>query len=156
MKKIKLRCGFCTVVDDFDYDILIKMRWTRARNGGYVQGYDPLSRKVVKMHRFIMQITDRKIPVDHDDNNVLNNTRANLRVCTQSQNAMNANGHRDSTSRFKGVYWCKRSKRWNAKLSVRGKTMLNRSYFSEREAAIDYNKFAKIYHGEYARLNEIK
>lgn len=56
------------------------------------------------LHRFIMNIDDRKINVDHEDHDGLNCRRSNLRVATGTQN----NGNRrklilNTASRFKGV-----------------------------------------------------
>ena len=155
MKKIKLKCGFCTVVDDFDYELLSKMHWHTAKRGFYVCGFDPVTKKNVKMHRLIMQVENRHDVVDHKDGNFLNNTRENLRVCNQAQNAMNANARRGSSSQHKGVSWCKRSRKWKSAIMFEGKSVTIGKYTSEKAAAAEYNKYAKIYHGEYARLNKI-
>lgn len=41
------------------------------------------------MHRFIMDVTDPDLIVDHKDRNRLNNTRENLRVINYIENANN-------------------------------------------------------------------
>ena len=43
----------------------------------------------VRLHRFILGITDRKVLIDHVDRNGLNCTRQNLRIVTRAQNTIN-------------------------------------------------------------------
>lgn len=60
------------------------------------------------------------------------------------------------TSRYKGVFWYARDKRWAAKIKVTGK-QIHLGYFDdEEEAAQTYNEAALEHFGEYARLNEIR
>src|SRR6187551_882360 len=100
MMEIKLSKGLCTMVDDSDYSNLFGYKWLLrcGRNGNYyvfrhqVRGeYSGSSknRKVVSLHRQIMNVHDSNTLIDHIDGNGLNNTRANLRIANRSQNGCN-------------------------------------------------------------------
>jgi hypothetical protein len=108
--------------------------------------------KVVWMHREIMQ-TPPGLICDHIDAAPLNNRRCNLRNCTRQQNAQNALKHACATSRYKGVCWSKRRRKWHAAIRSDGK-LYNLGYFdSEIDAALAYDRKARELFGPYARLN---
>ncbi|MHC4666175.1 MAG: AP2 domain-containing protein [Planctomycetota bacterium] len=57
------------------------------------------------------------------------------------------------TSKYKGVSWYTREKRWVVKIHADGKTHTLGYFTDEIEAAKAYDKAAKIYHGDFAALN---
>ena len=61
-------------------------------------------KKNVYLHRFLMNVKERKDPVDHIDGNGLNNVKSNLRITTTSQNSHNAKLKCTNTSGFNGVF----------------------------------------------------
>lgn len=72
-------------VDNKDYELVARHSWY------YRDGYalTKINNKEVRMHRYILQITDPEIIVDHINRNRLDNRRENLRPYTQIQNANN-------------------------------------------------------------------
>jgi len=46
---------------------------------------------------------------DHRNHDTLDNRRSNLRIVSNSQNAMNSFKHKDGSSKYKGVSWDKNS-----------------------------------------------
>ena len=108
--------------------------------------------KTLRFHRAILGITDPNILVDHKDKNGLNNQRDNLRVCTKTGNQGNARKGQRGTSKYKGVYLNNDSGRWMAQLKGKEKRY-SRSFITEEEAALAYNKVALEYFGEFASLN---
>ena len=90
--------------------------------------------------------------VDHIDHNGLNNCRSNLRLSTMAQNVRNTIS-RGGSSKYKGVHWCKRSKKWTGQICFNGKGHHLGGFRDEIEAAKAYDKRAKELHGEFACLN---
>jgi hypothetical protein len=70
---------------------------------------------------------------DHDDGDGLNNQRENLFEVTRRGNGENR--HHVKTSRYLGVCWCKRDKRWKAQIRVNGKKIHLGNHSDELSAA---------------------
>jgi hypothetical protein len=151
MAIIHLTKGKSTIVDDEDLARLSDLTWT-LHNKGYAKAI--VDRQTILMHRFIMQpVTGQD--VDHINGNKLDNRRSNLRLCTRSENLMNRGGEVGSSSHFKGV--CRHASRpgWMARITVNGKSIYLGYFKTEEDAAHAYNSAARIYHGEFARLNNL-
>lgn len=58
--------------------------------------------------------------LDHIDRNPKNNSIANLRICSRSENHQNLGLRATNTSGVTGVAWIKRSERWLAYINVNG------------------------------------
>ena len=110
------------------------------------------ARRRVYLHRWLLDAQPGQL-VDHIDGNKLNNRRSNLRLVTRSQNQANRRHNRTSRSRYKGVTWHKRRKRWMARIQVRGRRITIGYYADALQAAYEYDAFARSYFGEYARVN---
>lgn len=153
MKQVILTQNKNAIIDDIDIDIL-NNKW--CLYNGYAGRRKEY--KNIYMHRIIMErILNRKLIenecVDHIDQNRLNNTRSNLRLATRTQNQINRNGHKNSSSIYKGVSFFKRNNNWSAQINI-NKIKVHIGYFkTEIEAAEAYDKYAKLYHGEFANLN---
>jgi hypothetical protein len=65
--------------------------------------------------------------------------------------------NRNKTSRFHGVDYCQRSRKWRARIKVIGepKARYLGEYDEEIKAAEAYNIAAQAVYGEYAQLNDI-
>jgi AP2 domain/HNH endonuclease len=108
--------------------------------------------KKVLMHKLLIQDAAR---VDHWDGDGLNNRRANLRPCTQSENCANARKQAATSSRFKGVYLDRHRQRWAAEITHQRRKIHLGRFVSEQAAAQAYNLAALELFGEFAKLNEI-
>lgn len=107
--------------------------------------------KTLSMHRLIMGEPDGD--VDHANGNTLDNRRSNLRVCSRSQNQMNAQKLRGKTP-FRGVYYCTREQKWVATGSpAKGQKKQLGRFNAAAEAAIAYDIFAVKFYGEFANTN---
>lgn len=110
------------------------------------------------LHRLIMKATKEQ-EVDHKNNNVSDNRKSALRICTHSQNMRNSSVRADNTSGYKGVSWDKSRDKFEAYIHLVGafskksyKKHLGR-FDTAEQAAEAYNVAALRYHGEFAKLN---
>ena len=91
--------------------------------------------------------------VDHIDHNGLNNQKYNLRIATHSQNCQNRRPCKNSSSKYRGVCWHKKNKKWTAHIKIDKKTIYLGIFESEEDAAMAYDAKAKELHGEWTYLN---
>lgn len=144
------------LVDDEDYDELIKFRWyvSKGKAGNfYVRRC--VGQKKIKMHRHVLGLTNPEIKGDHIDGDGLNNQRDNLRSATHLQNNFNRKPLANASSKYLGVHWHDITKKWKAEISVGNRNIYLGVYKTQYQAAFAYNYAAKSLRGEFANLNEI-
>jgi len=136
MKEIPLSQGLFALVDDEDYDELMKYKWfasvgnknTYACRNCTING----KHKTIMMHRQIKNNDNLKLFTDHIDGNGLNNCKSNLRIVTKRQNAQNL--HIEKTSKYAGVYFSKKRKRFISTIRFGKKRFHLGSFIIEEEA----------------------
>lgn len=159
-QEITLTTGMVTIVDDEDYPYLSQFKWFKHRENRHVYVEKSIIVdgiwKSLKMHREIMNAPPG-VMVDHIDGNSLNNTRANLRLCTLTENSWNQGLSTRNTSSFKGVSQMKgRRKCWCTSITVNGKRVWLGAFYSKEDAARAYNRAAIELYGPFARLNKVR
>ena len=158
MKYIHLSKGLKCIVDDEDYEKFASFKWFAHKSTSkHYAARSLISGRRVLLHREIIGIkTDYKhikTQVDHINSNSLDNRKSNLRICSNSQNSKNRSIGSNNRSGYKGVFFHKRSKSWQAMIRVDGKRLWLGSFKNKKDAAIKYNQSAKENHGEYAKIN---
>lgn len=161
MKELKLaNGGFVALIDDEDFELVNKWHWRahvcRGRVRPYRKAYDKEKKryKTLFLSKFLINPPLGKL-VDHKNNNPLDNRRENLRLCNRSQNCYNSKLPKNSTTGFKGVtmklsggtWWC------YVQIQVEKKRRSLGYFDCPIEAAKCYDKYARKYHGEFARTN---
>lgn len=159
MKKIPLSQGKFALVDDDDYDFIMQWKW--CFNTGYAVRSQHIcmvgkkdKSKMILMHRVVNK-TPKGMETDHIDLDRLNNQKKNLRNATRRQNTRNIKKFINGTSKFKGVCWKKREKKWQVRIRTGKKRVHLGLFTSESDAARAYNVAALKFHGEFAHLNEV-
>jgi len=152
MKEIKLTQGLFAQVDDSDFDNVNQWQWyaLKIKKGYYAVRHDDINHnKIILMHRFILQ-TPISMKVDHKDHNGLNCQRNNIRNCSTQQN--NTNKTSVGKSKYLGVTHHLHGG-FVASIRIKGIATYLGYYKDEKDAAIAYDKAAKINHREFANLN---
>lgn len=161
IKQISLTQSKVALIDDEDFIELSNYKWCTCCFDGkwYALRYSkdgykwPENHgKIVLMHKQIMR-AEKGQQLDHKDGNGLNNQKSNLRFSTQQQNTFNRKVTGRGTSKFKGVCWNRRAKKWHALIGYNHKRYHLGYFKSEIEAAKAYDAKAKKLFGEFAWLN---
>lgn len=155
MKNIPLSRGLFVLVDDEDYEEMNKFKWFACPNkhlfyaarNGLVKG----KRRVVYMHRQLLGILESSMVTDHINGNSLDNTRSNLRVCTQAENVRN-NSKVRFNNKYKGITK-KYNGRFVASIQINKKHIHLGVFDKDIDAANAYDNAAIKYHGEFAKTN---
>lgn len=150
---IPLSRGLFALVDGKDYERLAKYKWHANKIGKTYYAFNGRGRKQVSMHRLILGLTkgDGKL-TDHQNHCGLDNRKCNIRICTHSENQHNLKSRKGS-SKYKGVCWYKRRKKWYAYIHLGNKSIHLGSFYKEIDAARAYDQKAKELFGEFALTN---
>jgi len=152
---IPLTRGQVAVVDFVDFERVRGIRWHAFKRKRSWYAASSVWVPGAGQHRALMhrKILGAAREVDHRDGDGLNNTRENLRACSHSENCANVRAHKDGSSSFKGVGWCKGRNCWQAQIQVRGHKKHLGRFKSEREAALAYDAAARRFFGAFARVS---
>lgn len=127
-------------VDDDDYAELSKWRWSLHQ--GYARCWQRKNRSV-SMHRMIMGYNGN-LDIDHLNGDGLDNRRQNIRIVTHAVNLANRPKlNNNNRSGYRGIHWCNTSKRWKARIGVKGTKKYIASTRTLKEAIKAYNTYMK-------------
>lgn len=150
--KIPLTQGKFALIDNEDFERVNQYKWcykiskifkNGEEYGVAVHGFWDSKRKqnkIVKLHRFILDLKDPKIMVDHINHNTLDCRKDNLRAVNGTLNNMNKQG-------VKGYYWDKLNKQWKVELGYYGKRIWLGRHNTEAEAKKAYKEGVLQYYG---------
>ena len=137
-------------IDKNDLEKCSKLTWHYAKNkdSKYIQ--TRIKGKMIKLHRYIMNINNSNLVVDHINRNPLDNRKSNLRICSYKENSFNKSIRVDNTSGIAGVSFHKINKKWKAKIKYNNLT-IHLGYFEDiNEALINRRVAEEILFGEYS------
>lgn len=140
IREVLLSRGFVGYINEEDWSLVEGYTWHAKPHGTTI--YPQTSYKKPdgswtkkKMHQIIMGSREG-YEVDHIDRNGLNNTRANLRWVTRTENIWNRGMHKSNTSGYKGVSYNKSREKYSAYITVEGKRK-HLGYFTSVENAAE-------------------
>ena len=122
------------LIDIDDLEKVKKHQWKLTQQG-YVR-----NNKVGFLHRYILNVTDEDVTVDHIYHNKLDNRKSQLRLCSQKENNYN--------KKRKG--YIKENNKFVVRMDVEGKTKRFGKYENENDAIKKRELLEKEYFGEYA------
>lgn len=150
-----------SIIDTEDYykikDCIWRVCWDPKKKNFYVYGSNSEKNILsLKLQRIIVDCNNEELKVDHINGDTLDNTKSNLRICTNAENSRNScKISKKSTSKYKGVDFIKKRKKYRVRIKVNYKE-ISLGYFSdENEAGKVYNEAAIKYFGEFAFLNKV-
>ena len=122
-------------------------------------GYPVLSYKgnTLTLHRIIYLLqkgilSSKEQPIDHINQNKLDNRIENLRLTTPNKNMANRK-LKPNKSGYRGVY--PHFDKWIAQVSIDGKVKALGRFITKEEAALAYNQAALELWGDDAEVNEL-
>lgn len=133
------------IVDTEDLDILKQYQW------GVIRGYATtnFNRTTTSLHRIVTNAPKGYV-VDHINHNTLDNRKCNLRVCTQSNNAMNRKKAINNTTGYVGVVYKKDCHKWEASIRVDKKRKYLGLYETPELAYKARKEAEEKYYGKFA------
>ena len=141
-------------IDDCDYPRVALYTWVPHHDKYTIYAKACIGvNQYVLLHRFVLELPKQFPIVDHKDKNGLNCQRSNLRICSHSLNSASQSMRSDNRSGYRGVSYHKANHKYVANIRVEGVRKYLGSFNDPVSAALEYDKYAKQYFGDYASLN---
>lgn len=122
-----------------------RLRWMVCDNHeGKWSKYVLATDRKTHLHRWIVDLNDPNLIVDHLNGDGLDNRRENLRVCTRAENNKNMRKRNDNSSGYTGVHLEAGSGLYVAKIQVGGKVHFLGRFDRLDQANIAYRSAAKV------------
>jgi hypothetical protein len=143
------------MIDAADIPLVQNYHWCLSSQGGYrlvmTNVWVGRKRSTKRIHQLIAGRG-----ADHINRDTLDNRRENLRLAVQAENTRNRSKQESAKqSRYKGVRPARNGANYQARITFEGKSIFLGTFKTETEAAQAYNDAAKMYHGQFAALNEV-
>lgn len=143
--------NFC-VINIEDIPLINFTYWYRDKQG-YFRSETTKQNKtaVTMMHRVLLGLSqndERK--GDHKNRKRFDNTRKNLRICTQAENVRNKSLYKNNNSGFPGVGWLERLHKYQVNIRINNKQIYIGVYANKEEAIKARLEAEAKYFGEFA------
>lgn len=141
------------IFDSDDFDKVSKYYWSVNTCTGYVSAN--INGKSILLSRYIMNVDDESILVDHRNHILTDNTKRNLRCTSKAENCRNSKPQKNNTSGIPGVSYNKRAHRWVAYIYVNNVRKHLGTYKNKNDAIRARIGVENEYFGDFSYLNSI-
>lgn len=141
------------LIDTDKVDYVKKHKWILVKDN--IVKTRPRYRVMTATHpsiilgRYLLNLSEENLYVDHIDNNPLNNTTENLRISSKTQNQINHDIQSNNTSGFTGVTWDAERNMWQARIKYKDKNISAGRYINKCDAVYARYLAENIIFGEY-------
>lgn len=146
--------GHRILFDERDLLLVGSLKWRIHKPGRYNKTLyvvaSPKQFETVALHRLILDVPIGT-EVDHINLNGLDNRRANLRLCSSSQNKWNVGKRNNNTSGYTGVTWHSRARKWQAQYKSEGRDIYIGTFDTAEEAHDAYIAAVTPLRNQFAR-----
>ncbi len=151
---LTLSNGDRVIIDADLADWAAQFSWGSSGSQHYAQTRLPAGERwrTYKLHRMILGVVAPKTDVDHVNGDVFDNRRANLRMCTRTENQHNRRKQRGAKQHFIGVSPTKCG-HWQANIRHKGVLYTLGTFEDELTAAHARDLAVINSRGEFALLN---
>jgi hypothetical protein len=152
--QVPISRGLVTLIDDQDASTVLPFRWyavPASRPVGLFYARRNVGRAGLFLHRALLNAAAGLV-VDHINGDGLDNRRANLRVASHWQNALNSR-QRVGAFGYRGVQRSDPSCRFKAVIYIKGRATYRGGFDTPEAAARAFDAMAREHYGEFAVLN---
>lgn len=135
-------------IDASDIPFVAQRYWHKSASGYIISNSE--RQHNIRLHRYLLELTDDEFTVDHINRDKLDCRRDNLRIVTAQQNSMNKSIQKNNKSGFVGVYYVSRKKKYCVKIGLNNRNIYLGYTFDPVEGAQMYNVASDLLFGEFA------
>jgi len=148
----KYGIGYTTNNNEFyfdleDYEKIKNYCWFFDKKGYVVTKKDE---KTIRLQRYLFNIEEFLIKVDHINHNLKDNRKCNLRIVNDSKNNMNKKLAKNNTSGVKGVNWHNRDSIWESSITYNKQRIYLGRFRNFKDAVRIRKEAEEKYQREYA------
>lgn len=124
------------LVSSEDYEWLNEWRWGLSKYG-YALRRETRDGHLdtILMHREILGLAKGDVRQgDHINRSRLDNLCSNLRIVKRGENQQNTSAHKGSSSKYRGVYWNRKDRKWQVHVFENGASKYLGQFDDEHEA----------------------
>jgi len=143
----------CAIIDVDDLEICKNYTWFKSKRNsveGRLKNSKNKSNKIIKLHRLVMGVDDKKIQIDHINHDILDNRKINLRMCSNKENQRNKIKNIKSKFGINGVFFHEKQNRYLSYITFDKKRIHIGSFKTLDEAINSRIDAEKIYFKDFA------